>query len=365
VKTVALLPGIVLVSFFCACAARADEIPTYPALSCEAHCPHHVPAKPLTGINSSYLSGTPADEGFVDVSFTVDVNGLTKNPIIEQFSGTKSVVDRAIAALKRARYQPATDDGKPVAENRRFRFVFLAPPGSADSHADSSDDYQKAIGLSDAGHPEDAIAKLQSILDGSEIDFDDRVLVAGTLMQLEASAGEYGNALKHARISAIREAKQPDRNANEKAFRLLVELNAQTGQWGEAFAAYDALQKVPEIRLFAGDPDVALIARLHAKIDSQESLTAAGTIGAAGEDALWQHTLLRRTFGFSGVTGKLDKFTLRCGTLSFDSPVLDKAGWNVPSGWSGCIIYVFGSPGTTFDFVESAKRAVEAQGRHS
>lgn len=71
----------------------------------------------------------------------------------------------------------------------------------------------------------------------------------------------------------------------------------------------------------------------------------------------WQHTLLRRSFSFAEIGGKLNAFELRCDRHGIESAVSDKANWAVPQSWTGCVIYVSGMPGTKFQFVESVPDA--------
>jgi TonB family protein len=365
VKIAKFIAGGLLVLPLVAGASRAGDITTYHALSCELDCPQHVPAKPLAGLQPSYPSPDAAkhQEGFVDLSFVVGTDGHATNPIVEQVVGSKALLDAALAALKLADYQPATDDGKPVAENRRYRFFFEGPAGNADLRDAFDKDYGAASALADDNRIAEAISKLKGIAANSPIDIQELLLVAYTLAQLDTRTGDYASALKDIRIATIDGGAQLTSETREKAFRLRLELEAQAGELIDFLATFDTLQKVSDSPLLAGDPDVALAARLHAQTDTLSSVSVTGRILSDGGEPHWQHTLLHRTFGFSDLTGTLAKFTLRCEDRSFQSSVIDKAQWNVPRGWADCVIYVYGAPDTTFKFVETTQIAVEREGR--
>jgi hypothetical protein len=319
-------------------AAKAGDIATYPALVCEKFCAHVVAATPVEPLPAFFHAGAN-QAGFVDVSFVVGVDGHAKDAIVERAVGPRALVDAALDALDHTAWHPAVAEGAPVAENKRYRFEF-----------------------SDAGVPETIASKdcdastAPNAIAGTTI--PELLTNAKCAAQWQARAGDYAAALRASRIATIDEGRWLAPEVRERALRLRVELEAQEGEMGEALMAFDTLQKVDEAPLLAGDPDVALMARIYAAIDADKPLTSAGIIAADGGSLLWQHVLFRRTFSFSDASGKLDRFTIRCGTHSFGSPVLDKGAWNVPGGWSACVLYVFGTANTTFNLIESSTPAV-------
>lgn len=319
-------------------AAHAGDIATYPALVCEKFCSRVTPATPVEPL-PPFLHASANQAGFVDVSFVVGTDGHTTDAIVERAVGPHALVDAALDTLKHTVYHPAAEAGAPVAENKRYRFEF-SEGGVPDAIAEKDCD----------------TAAAPSAITGTTI--PELLTNAKCTAQWQARAGDYAAALKASRIATIDQARWLAPEAREKALRLRVELEAQAGEMGEALMAFDTLQKVDEVPLQAGDPDVALMARTYAAIDADKPFTTAGVIAADGGDLLWQHVLFRRTFSFSDVTGKLDRFTLRCGTHSFGSPALDKGAWNVPAGWTACVLYVFGTANTTFNLIESSTPAV-------
>ena len=100
------------------------------------------------------------------------------------------------------------------------------------------------------------------------------------------------------------------------------------------------------------DPVTPLIAKLHAMVDGSEPIVTEASVEAQDHTPFWQHTLVRRTFAFAAIKGKLDGFDLRCKHDRIVSPVSDTAQWTVPKSWSECTVYVTGTEGTTFQFVE-------------
>lgn len=320
-------------------AARAGDIATYPALACEKYCSQVVPATPTQPL-PDYFQTSAKQAGFVDLSFVVGIDGHARDIFVERAVGPHALVGAALDSLANTLYKPALEDGAPVAESKRYRFAFSSGHDDAATDADDTD-------CNDA---------VPATISGTTI--SELLVNARCVAQREARAGNYAVALKASRIATIDDGHWLAPETRVQALRLRVELEAQAGEVGEALTAFATLQKVDEAPLLAGDSDVSLMSRIYLQIDSDKPLTTAGVIMADGGDLLWHHVLFRRTFSFSDVTGTLDRFTLRCGTHSFSAPYIDKGAWNVPAHWGGCMLYVFGSPNATFNLVESSEPAI-------
>jgi len=333
--------------------AHADEdIPAYRVLTCEVKCPQRVEAKLLDPSRPAYpASEIPnAAEALVDVSYTIGTDGGTKGAMIEQLIGAQPFADAVLAAVAGRRYQPATEDGKPVEQNARIRFLFSVGGLSRFARGNTSSNYRAAIALEQGGDAAGAVAALNAIEAKPDLNLYERTMVAFALAGAEVKAGDDAAALDAVRIATISGGSFLDYRTRERALRLRIELEAQAGQPAEAFAWFQILEKT--VTVAADDHEAQLVAQLHAAIDTPAPLAMVAAIPQLPHEAFWQHTLLRRTFAFSQIQGKLDDFDLRCDQHGIESPVSDKAEWNVPKSWTGCVLYVHGAAGTKFEFVE-------------
>jgi hypothetical protein len=175
-------------------------------------------------------------------------------------------------------------------------------------------------------------------------------MAAYALAVLDAKAGDYWSGREAIRVATIDEGRFLDEKSIDGALRLRIRLEAACGDLAESLAWYEILKRHSEIK--PDDSIAQVIAKLHELIDGPAALTSDARIPLAGEPAFWQHTLLKRSFQFQSITGKLDRFDLLCARHSIRSAVSDKANWTVPASWSSCVVNVSGQPGTKFQLVE-------------
>lgn len=335
---------------------RADEeIPTYKTLTCGHECPQIT--KPVLindpsinfpnqyrGLNTVYV------EGLVDVRYTIGADGRVTDASIEQLLGPQEFADRALADVRARQYKPALENGTPVAVNWRVRFMFRIKDAEQGAREQVVKAYHHAVLLADEDKLADAIAALEAIEKEPDLNFYERTMTARVLAVFYARTEDYDDALKQIRIATIEDGAFLSAPERVPAIRLRMDAEAQVGNWAEALAWFEILKKYTDVA--ADDHAAALASQIHALIDGTAPIVLATKIPADTPQE-WQHTLLRRSFSFAGVEGKLGNFALRCDVHGIESAVSDKANWTVPGSWSGCTIYVEGAPGTRFKFVET------------
>jgi len=336
-------------------ASAQVDIPSFTVLTCEKDCPPVTKAVVRTPGHVNYpLIRDPETGGFieamVDVDFTIGTDGLAKDVVVEDLLGPKKFADAAVDGTSRFVFDPATEGGKPVEENRRLRFLFRIPGGPPGARTRVREAYVAAEGLVTKGKPSEAIAAFQAIEDRTDLNLYERCMVAFALADAQFRAKDFWSARHAIRIATINNGELLGKESVTNAIRLRIRLEALNGDFAEAFAWFEILGKKAEIA--ADDPDKKLVDRMHALIDGPDSLSAKGRIPDEGLPVFWQHTLLKRSFEFHEVAGSLEKFELHCARHSILSPVSDKANWTVPARWSGCYVNVYGKPGTTFSLFE-------------
>lgn len=346
---------------FIALPCCADEdIPAYKVLTCESKCPVVTPAVPIDKPQPTYPSQDLGrldvyTEAQVDVRFTIGSDGVVKNASVERLIGPPEFGDRALAAVNLYKYQPATEDGHPVEQNRRIRFYFQVSNPIVGARAKVASAYRNAVQLDKDRKPDEAIAALKVIIGQQRLNFYERTMVAYVLAAIYVDEKNNALALEQIRDATLKEGRFLDPHTQENAIRLRINLEAANGEFAEAFAWFDILKK--HVTIGDDDPSAKLVGRLHGMLDGNTTLVLDAAISPDAAAPAWQHTLLRRSFSFEAIAGKLDKFEMRCDRHGIESAVSDKANWTVPKSWSGCVIYVSGTPGTKFQFIESVPEA--------
>jgi len=355
-----------IASVFAPNLAQADEdLPTYKMLSCEQDCPTVIPAKaltsPLPDFPIQYRSNWDVYvEALVDVDFTIGIDGRVKSPVVEFMLGPPEFANSVMQAISQRTYQPATENGVPVEENHRTQFVFRVSDVNRVARPEVAEVYERAVGNAKNGKVSEAIAALNELAARPRLNFYERSTVSFMLAKICLRAEDYLCGLSAIRTATIEQGMFLDRLSLEDAIRLRITLEALNGEFGEAFAWFDFLGKKTLIK--DDDPTALLVKRLHATIGSTAALFIDAQIATfsypsssdspSEREALWHHTLLRRSFEFHQINGKLDRFELHCDRHSLVSAVSDKANWSVPLSWSGCYVNVYGASGTKFQFVE-------------
>jgi hypothetical protein len=249
---------------------RADEIPSYQVLSCEHDCPTLVEARLLKGSSPEHPFKYRGVEGLyveslVDVDYTIGTDGTVKNPFVEFLLGPQAFADSALSAIRSRTYSPATEDGKPVEENHRVRFVFSIRDRESVARDEVVKAYERAIHMARDQKIDDAIAGLNAIAAQTLLDFYERTMVGYALATLEGQQGNVWAARDAIRTATIDDAKYLDPRTRLDAIRLRIVLEAATGEFSDAFAWYDILQK--RVTLEADDTSTKLVAKLHAALD--------------------------------------------------------------------------------------------------
>ena len=343
----------------CRSAANAQEdLPTYDSLVCETNCPVFKEATKLVTPKPSFPlkfigHGKPGGEAVVQVRFTVAKDGSVKNLVVEKLIGAPEFQDSVLETVKDWTFHPATENGTPVEENFRKEFFFADLLWAMRNHeADARLD--EAAKLIDGKNQDQAEPLLHEVLAMPDLSLYERSTASFLLANAYVSQQKDENALSLIRDATIGRGRFLLQK--EAAFRLRLRLEAESGNIAESLAWFDVLKKVAAIP--DDDPDAKLVASLRAMITSPRPIEFSAVIssraaGQSGEDGVWQHALLKRSFGFANITGQLKEFDLICRSHGIKSPVSDAARWTVPVNWTACVIFVRGSPATKFNFLEA------------
>lgn len=345
---------ILTCTLFSSSHAQESAIPTYIVLRCEIGCGQWVDPKPI-GEHHGFVPETMRNDPkytsdtYVAIRFTIAPDGTVKKPVVEKLIGQPKFAEYSLEALRGWRYEPATINGVAVqrtnwAAELTYSFLLGDPPKWVYG------DYDKARSLVAEQKYAEANTILLPILSAPRLYFEERSIVSLSLAISYTGLKDYLTAREYIEDATLEKGKFLRGTTREAAIRQRIRLDAGTGQYADAFAWFELLNK--QAKIASDDSDAKLIDKLHARLADPQPLFVTGRIPVSGYMSLWHHTLLRRSFAFPKTDGKVDRFDLRCDQQEIESTITNKAEWHVPKDWSNCELEVFGGAGATFQLVE-------------
>ena len=293
------------------------------------------------------------------LSFVISPTGDVTEPMIEDSSGVESFERAALRAVEGWKYTPAMEDGEPVEQAMVKTRIFFQLEGAAQQGASSAfiakyRRISRSINDDDFAAAEPLIAELEF---GERNNLYEDAWFWWTKYVYLAESGstdtaEMRRCLQRA-IGYEQEYLPPDQFV--AAAERLVVAHARALDVSAAIATFERLRDAKTAR--RSDSYERAVAnlqptyeRLLAIINGEDLLVTNGTVG---EFDYWVHDLLRRSFSFADITGRLSALDIRCerGTRRYDA-VPAETIWTVPKSWGTCGAYVKGEPGTTFAFQE-------------
>ena len=340
-------------------ASVAQDLPRVHVLACETGCPKWVEPKPV-GEHRSYFPVGEKNafpqfraEAYAVVRYTVTPEGAVKDPVLEKLAGPQDFADNALEAVKTWRYQPATADGVPVEANWRAEVAYFFNPPEKGAREETYHAYKQAQNLIGDKKYDEAIAVLLKALDAQRLNFYEREMLSFLVAVAYDGKGDYLTARDYAEDATLFDARFLSARGREAAIRLLVKLDAVTGQFAEAGEWYEKLKKY--VRLGADDPETKIMDVLNQRLNDPKLITVVGRIPQSGYPPVWSHILMRRHFLFPQAEAGVDRLALDCDRNRIESPISTAAEWHVPKSWSNCRLLVYGTPGARFMLTEAVE----------
>jgi TonB family protein len=333
--------------------AAAQEVATL-----DAHT--FIPVTPIERVNPNYPSGAQMNgqEGWVMLSFVVSAEGKVQEAMIEDSSGVESLERAALEAVSRWRYNPATENGRPVEQAMvSTRLTFQLEGVEKGAGAAFVSKYRQIARLLNEGKITEAQRLVEELeLKGRRNLYEDAWFWWGKYVYLERSGSQDDEEKQKALQRALgyqEEYLTPDQFV--AAAQRLVVLYARTLDLSSAISTFERLRDSPTAR--RADDHEKVVAALTPAYEQMRGIVAGDQAlimeGRVREHDYWVHNLLRRSFELSDVNGRLDALDIRCksGTRRYNT-IPDDVVWTVPPSWGECGVYVKGEPGTTFKFHE-------------
>lgn len=302
-------------------------------------------------------------EGWVDVSFVVKTDGSVADLTVED-STSGLFEPLALDAVSRWTYRPARLEGRAVEQAyTSSTIVFAAEPIQAPSRS-FIQTYQDVRAQLVDGRIAPAERRIAELALSEGLNLRERSYVFVMDAALRQKKGEDERQLRSLQRATILSGRFLDAEAYATALSTLFVLRIQRQEIRRALDILAELERV-------GTPPPALIdaAKLaRERVQSDAPIGRAGRIPTtpeieAGEaDRIWNHSPMRPELQFQDIAGgTLQTVDFRCSRRRrVDSIAADKS-WRIPRGWGSCVVFVSGTPGTTFTLVEYAGAPTSAE----
>lgn len=294
------------------------------------------------------------NEGWVMMSYVIDVDGNVQDPIVEDFEGDKNFKRSAVRALKNWKFAPAMKDGKPTEQCHsavRFDFTMSDANGASRSFVRI---YKKARDLLASGDISGAEAQLAELKGDNDFNRYENAWMSSLEANIAKELGDDERELKAIGRTISTSATHTSEKStfNDEYLGYLYQrsfvLETQLGYFA------DALQTAEKIA--QKDNGESLIQPLQNTIDdviamiaSDEHLVTDVNLRDSGR---YFHSLARNKFAFIDIVGNLSTVEVRCETHREKFTVAEQYVWSIPASWGQCRVIVEGQQGANFALVE-------------
>lgn len=294
-------------------------------------------------------SARKRQEGWVKISFVVTEEGDVVDPIVQDSSGLPAFERAALSAVKKWKYSPAMQDGKPIQQCKNWvqmDFMLEGKSGVTRRFMTRYRKVTKAIDANDLATAEEILSDMADaqLWNHTESAFywlaDSYYAKAISDPQRELKSVRRALSIRH---DTVRE--NVGKYLLQREFVLSVELS----EYNKALEAFDALGEMV-------DDDDDSLAQLSPYAEQVRTLVT-GTEpmvrkASLDDDGRLYHELSRNAFELAITEGELEEVQIRCDNKLSRFTAVSKSEWRIPNSWGQCSVFVSGEPGAQFEVVE-------------
>ena len=326
---------------------------------CGTECADFQKAKPISNPDPEFRSDLLGNqinfepEGLLLLRYTVGTDGKTHDitPIITL--GIPKISSMAIEAIQGWTFTPATRGGKPVPQ----MFYYLKYLHARDRIMAAIGGHSLGVAALRKTKPDEdevraEVADMDKNLAHEQMTFTARSEFALPQIGQAMERKDYFEARRLAVMATVPGDLVVGQDMVEKAWGARVDADLALGETADAILALRTLKHYPK---YANN--LALTTPANDAIGvalEKPELLARAVIPPQEDGPVYWHALYRNTFKFAEGTGTLDKFSLMCDQNMMEAQVSFTAQWRLPSKWRNCILFVTGTPGSTFGVVETS-----------
>lgn len=294
-------------------------------------------------------------EGWVDVEFTVALDGTAHSPRILE-SSIDGVFDRAtLEAVASWRFEPATINGRPVEASHEIRQSFYFE----DEHDAISEAFsRRARGISRAFAKGDLDTAWKKI--GQLEEKRLKMLAEGVYMDFFKATyyertGDATLALHHLNRALPIADDHVGKAVRDQMLRSAVKLNAEQRNFAAALKRYEELEALMG-KLPAEDPAHQQVAAIRSTIAGDQPLQWEAILehceDCEPETYTWSHPLVRNRFTLSTVPDSLEDTQVRCGDRFQYFRLRAGETYLIPDAGAGCYFRTNSWKTESFSFIE-------------
>ena len=288
--------------------------------------------------------------GWARYSFIIEKDGSVSNVVEIDSSGSKDFSDKGIKALKRWKYQPALENGKPIQQcvNSVQLDYKMGKNRSDGVRRKFKRKYKLAVQAFDERNFSLGNELLEEL---ASIEF--RYMTENNL--LHTLSAEFARAQNNPRkqFQHLRKVRYSGDDKTSKKYRLSIlksqfSLAIELNKFKYANRVYNQLKQLhltpPELKKYE-----TVIAKVDALILGKENIVVEGNIQQSN---FWHYSLIRNEFSLAEIKGTLNKLDIRCANKRHVYTIEKNNTWSLPKEWNNCSIFVYGDNDTRFKLVE-------------
>ncbi|KZN44100.1 energy transducer TonB [Pseudoalteromonas luteoviolacea] len=291
-------------------------------------------------------------EGWVELSYVVNENGEVESVLVENSSGIRSFEKAALNAVKQWKFDPATQNNKPVKQcQNQIQMNFLLNNAEVGVSRRFLGRYKKLITKIENNELEGVPEKLEELRAINLGNFTENSHFWTAEARYYYKTGEKEKELEALNKVAYRGKEYLNRDMYVASVARATILNLEKNKLKHAMLMFDKLSQTK-----GGESHTK---QLFPYIDKVEAFIADESKqiwvqGEISERSIWQHDLARSAFTIANVQGNLTSLEVRCANQYSVYDVKQGLQWNIPQSWQRCRVYVHGSKGATFNLVETS-----------
>lgn len=295
-------------------------------------------------------------EAWVQLSYCIDESGVPQNVSVVDSVGDRNFERQAMSTIEDWRFEPAVVDGQPSWQSNNNQLVYFALEGQdLGADRDFIRSYKKIGKLLTANELDEADILFERLFSSDDLSLYESSKLWVQRAKYELNRGDLYMADLALRRASASKGKWIEAASYQQLLSLRVRVEAKLGQYADAISAYGRLKKT------AGEDDPAvlelqpLMDKVQAMVDGDAVLKTSAEIRKKGECYGCNDSYIfkpaRPQFSFSDVVGELASIKMRCKHKYYESKISDLVEWQIPETWGGCLIEIYGVPGTTFNIL--------------
>ncbi|MCF2856986.1 energy transducer TonB [Pseudoalteromonas sp. SMS1] len=291
-------------------------------------------------------------EGWVQVSYVVNEKGEVESAVVENSSGIASFEKAALRAVKSWEFSPATQNKKPVKQcQNQIQLDFRLHQADKGVSRKFLTRYKKLV----TDIENDALENVpQQITELRALNLGNFTEDSYFWFAKSRYYNKVGDQVKelHALDNFIHQGKDyMKREVFVASVARAIALKLDQNKLKSAARTFEMLSETRGAEAYTKEL-FPYIDKVQALIDDKNR--PIWVQGKISEHALWRHELVRNAFTIANIQGDLTSLEVRCANQYSVYEITQGIQWNIPQSWQGCLVFVHGRQGASFNLIETA-----------